>query len=388
MNAIYNALIGFTHDFLRRYPHDGMLQTPRPTVKKVLNVMSLDFTYKAAIRGYESVIIERQWNGIDKFTMILNSEVTNADLIGLDDVVWFDNEFHKAFIIERIDESLQGNTVEYTITGIGLSGLLKDFITVPPDLAYDVKAGTSEEIVRQWVENNIARNVYPIILGTYNGFGSSTTDQTRYKNLFDEINRVLLPDDLGQNLEIDITNNQLVFNVMQGADRTVDAPDYAPRVIFGLKYGNMAAYKRVVDKTSEKNYAYVGGDGEEAARNITAVIGAGSRRKEIFVDARDTNLESERIARGNQALSENIIIDGFEFEVMERQFKYENDYDLGDFVTVVLSISEYQNLQITSVIETYEKNNITTEIKFGKTDKTLISVFASINKKVNLLETR
>ena len=103
MNPTYNALTAYTHNFLRRFTHNAMLKEATPTVSKVLNVMSLTFTYKAAIRGYESIVIQRMWNGISRFTMNINSEVTNANLIETDDIVWFDNEYNKAFIIETIE---------------------------------------------------------------------------------------------------------------------------------------------------------------------------------------------------------------------------------------------------------------------------------------------
>ena len=387
MIALYNALAGFTHDFLRRYTHDSMLQESAPTATNVLNVMALDFTYKAAIRGYNSVVIERVWNGTDKFQMSINSEVTNAGLIAIDDVVWFDNEYHKGFIIEKIEETLQGDTIEHNITGTGLTGLLKDFITVPPDLAYDVATGTREEVVRQWVINNASRNSYTVALGTYSSLGETITDQTRYKNLATEVERVLSAEDLGYTVSIDTVNSRFVFDVAKGTDRTINAASYAPRVLFGLKFGNLASYRKTTDKMSEKNFAFVGGSGEEAERVIATVDESSTRRKEIFVDARDVTATGELAERGSQYLSETAIVDGFEFEALNRQFAYETDYDLGDFITVVKSVDESQDLQITGVIETYEVGNIQTEISFGKPTRTIGGAVTSVSTRVAKLET-
>ena len=160
---------------------------------KTLNVMTLDFTYKIALRGFDYIIIDRTWNGTDVLTMEINSQVTNADLIAVDDIMWLDNETDVAFIVERIEEVLKGSTVSYTVKAVGLNALLKDFVTVPPDLKTDTQTGTREQVVRAWVENNcITRlNQYPIVLGEEQGYGDEITESSRYKSLYDEVQRVL-----------------------------------------------------------------------------------------------------------------------------------------------------------------------------------------------------
>lgn len=355
---------------------------------KKLNIMALDFTYKAQIAGFESAILIRNWNGIDTLEFTINSEVTNADLIEIDDVIWFNNDYHKGFIIERKEETLQGNSIEFKFVALGLTSLLRDFVTVPPDLVYDTATGTRENVVRQWVENNCITRLtqYPISLGTYQTLGDTITDQTRYANLFDEIQRVLSPGELGFNLTIDLTNSEYVFNVEEGTDRTTSAPTYAPRVIFGLEYGNLSEYSKVSDTASTKNFAYIGGTGEADARVIATVDASTVRKKEIFVDARDVTVEAELQERGGQTLTELMPIDSFDFNVIERQFIYETDYDLGDYVTVVLSKTVSKDLQIQAVKEIYEKGNIKIIPSFGETDRTLGNVIKNIAKRVTQIE--
>ena len=53
---------------------------------KTLNVMGMDFTYKAALQGYESAIVTRAWNGIGTLELSINSGLPNADLIWQDDI--------------------------------------------------------------------------------------------------------------------------------------------------------------------------------------------------------------------------------------------------------------------------------------------------------------
>jgi len=389
MNPIHSILSAYTHDFLGQFLNKSMLVEyvePVPTVSKVLNVMSLTFTYKAAIRGYESIVIQRVWNGISRFTMNINSEVTNANLIEADDIVWFDNEYNKAFIIETIEETLNGDSIDYEIIGTSLATLVKDFITVPSG-DYDTATGTPEAVVRQWVTNNcIARPQYPIVLGTLKDFGASITEQTRYKNLAEEISRVLVTYDLGYEVVLDLVNSQFVFNVLQGTSR-ISTQSVNVRILFGLKYGNISEYRKIKDKSKERNYAYVGGQGDLALRTIVIVDSSTTRKKEVFIDARDTDITAELTERGEQSLSESAEVNGFEFEALERQFKYEVDYDLGDFVTVVINSNNFQHLQIREITEYYVKNAIRTEMRFGKPETTLTNVITAINSKITKLQT-
>lgn len=363
---------------------------------KILNVMSLDWTYKAGLQGFSSAVVTRQWSGIGVLNLEINSEIPNADLIQEDDILWFDKEYHKAYIVERIEEVLENGTVVYSITAPSVDCLLKDYITVPPTgQGYDVVTGTREQVVRAWVDHNcitpddVSRAQYPIVLGDLKGLGDSITEQTRYKPLDEEISRVLGPQDLGWGLTLDIPNERFVFEVYQGVDRTINAPDYAPRVIFGLQYGNIAGYKKTRDKTAARTSVYVGGQGEGADRTIVKVEPAGfsGRRKEMFVDARDTDLTADLQERGRQALIEAEQIRNFEFETLDRQFRYEQEYDLGDYVTVVQDKETYQDLQIKVIRETYERGRLQVVPEFGKPQRTIGKLINTISTRVAALET-
>lgn len=352
----------------------------------MINLMSLDFVYKASIGAFESAIVNRKWNGIDTLELTLK-DTTNADLFAINDIVWFNKELSIGFIVERIEEELTGSTLTRRIVALGLNSLLKDFITVPTS-AYDTKTGTREAVVRDWVGKQVTRNTqYPIVLGDYVGLGDSITEQTRYKNLFDEVQRVLLPQDLGHNLTIDLDNEQFVFNVVEGTDRSVNASTYSPRVVFGVEYGNLADYKRTLDISSLRNYAFVGGQGEGAERTVVEVDVSDGRIKEVFVDARDIDVSADLEERGLQNLTDSMSVDSFEFSVIDRQFIYKINYDLGDLVTIVKSKTETENLQIKEVQEVYEKGRIQVMPSFGKSQKDLAKIMSLTNKRLLNLET-
>jgi len=361
---------------------------------KTLHIMDLDFNYKASIRGYEDVILYREWNGIGMLEFTISDGVANSGLIRENDVVWFDREYNKAHLIEHIQIEQLGSTKTLKIKAKHLNTLLGDYITIPPvGTSHDTITGTREQIVRGWVNNNIvnptdaSRKQYNIVLGTLKGLGESITEQTRYKPLSDEIERVLSPQDLGYALSIDLTNKQFIFDVIEGKNRSADQT-INNRVIFGMHYGNMANYKRVMSSVNSKSVAYVGGQGEGAARTIEKIDASTSRKKEVFVDARDTNVSTELIERGNQKLSEVAKVDTYEFDIIERQFAYGIDYNLGDFVTIVDDRNNFVNLQLKRVTERFERGHIFIVPEFGNPEQTLSKVIGRIKNRLNVAETQ
>jgi microcystin-dependent protein len=360
---------------------------------KTLNVMSMDFTYKAAIRGYESAILTRAWNGIGMLELSINSGIPNASLIQQDDLLWFDNDYHKAHIIEKIETTQDGSEKHYKITASHINALLRDYITIPPaGHGYDTRTGSREEIARAWVtENAIApadplRAQYPIKLGVQQGLGDTITEQTRLKVLSDEVGRILDPEDLGWRIELDIQNASYLFKVYAGVDRTA-SQSINGRILFGMKYGNVAGYRKITDSSTAKTVAYVGGQGEGFERNIIEVFSeTAGRRKEAFIDARDTNEIPELTERGLQTLAEYAPVNGYEFEALNRQFTYETEYDLGDFVTVVMDKNNYQDLQIQKISEIYEQGDIRIVPEFGKPERTIGQAINAVSKKLEVLE--
>lgn len=358
---------------------------------KSLNVMDLDFNLKAIINGYNSVVLTRTWCGVGEIDIEINSSVPNSELITIDSLVWLGSDTNKVYIIESIEERFENNVIVYTIKGLALESLLQDFITVPPGgSGYDVVNNTREYIVRQWVYNNIIndRDQYPIVLGTYNSLGSTITEQTRYKNLLEEIIRVLYPENLNFKLDLDITNQQFIFNVSEPVDRTYTGGTPTTKVLFGVRFGNMSTYTKSIDNLFEKNYAYVGGQGEEELRTIVEVSAVTVRRKEMFVDARDVDTTPELTERGTQALAQLQSIDNLEFEIIERQYMYETDFDLGDIVTIVYDQDTHYDRQIIRITETYEKNQNKVECEFGVTPQTLSNKLRQFNSRLTIISTR
>lgn len=340
---------------------------------KTMHLMGLNFGYKASFNGYEYIIIDRVWNGIGTMNFSINADVTNSELIAIDDIVWLDKDYDNAFIIERIEEVLEGSNITYNVTALGLNSLLSDYLTIP-ELPNVLVEGKRHEIARLLVDSNAinpydeSREQYNIVLGNYEESGE-TTDVTRRAKVSENLSRVLAPD--GWNLRLDIPNQQIVFDVLKGVDRTSEQTENG-RVLFGVKYGNLTTYRKVIDASSEKTVAYGGVDLVKAG-NPTG------RKKEVFVSGDEAITELL-----NQELIKNQRVDTFDFEAIAKQYEYKVDYDLGDYVTVVSDTISHR--QITKIKEIYERGNVKILPEIGVPEKSIADIFGGYKTKLELVD--
>lgn len=105
-------------------------------------------------------------------------------------------------------------------------------------------------------------------------------------NLYEVIQKLCEERGLGFKITLN-TNNQFVFELYIGTDRSYDQTA-VPYVVFSPRFDNVISSNYMESRSSLKNVALVGGEGEGSARRYTAVGNlSGLNRRELFVDARD-----------------------------------------------------------------------------------------------------
>ncbi|QQK75107.1 hypothetical protein HUG15_05795 [Salicibibacter cibarius] len=243
----------------------------------------------------------------------------------------------------------------WTTQGPDLKGIAEQRITVPPEgRAEDRLQAPAETIMKQWVENNLVnptdsdRAIPNMRIAPDQERGETINRGTRYKNLAEELESISQFTGLGWNIYADFEENELVFDVYEGVDRTA-GQDENPRVIFSPEFDTLGELHFVDSQTDYKNTAYVAGQGEGEERLVTITgEGTGLDRHEIFIDARDVGDEDddgneidedEQIdilqERGQEELSETEVEQMLEGGILTHStFQYERDYRLGDKVTL------------------------------------------------------
>ena len=201
------------------------------------------------------------------------------------------------------------------------------------------------------------------------GITDEVTFQATYKNLLDYEEKLASAAGYGFRYAPDFENQVLTFEVYQGTDRSMEQDD-VPRVIFSDEYANLESVSYRVNDQCYKNVAYVGGEGEGSERTYITVAldgyedAEGMDLRELFVDAKDISSEdltedeylAELMQRGLEKLEENAFSESVECDTEpDGNFKYEDDYDIGDIVTVRKSSWGIEkSLRLTEMQEVYE----------------------------------
>lgn len=349
-----------------------------------IRIFSPSLLLLAEIDDYESLIFTRNYHKAGNFQIVINFNKQNVGYLQKGNLIHLSSR--KCGIITHIELSLEKEEVVKVI-GYTLSGIAKERITVPPSGGYDRVNSDTETIMKTFVNNNLittdADRIYPLLeLATNQNRGQTYNVQTRYKNLEEVLEGISLLSGVGW--EIFFDNDKLSFDVYEGFDLTANNGVNNP-VVFSTEYDNIKSQKYVDSTKDTRSVAYVGGRGEGEDRLIVMTgSGTGRQRKEIFVDARDIGgtedppltqgeIQDRLINRGNQRLSELRPIQTFESSILDySNFVYEQDFNLGDIVTVQnkkwgLTL----DTRITEVKEIYERKGFSLDVVFGDSIPTI-----------------
>lgn len=253
-------------------------------------------------------------------------------------------------------------------------------------------SGTPESIGRQLVQKYLispgdaGRKIPQIKLGTVKGIGTSVTVTATGDSLGDKLFEIERTQEQSHRLVYDYLTNSLTFEVWQGKDRT-DSQEVNSWAIFSDKFYNVknAVYDR--DESDCKNYAYVAGEGEGAARVVVEVdirTDPSDERRELYVDARDlqstytdeggtehTYTAAQYRAllrqRGLEKLAEYEKVETVNSDVdPDANLVYMTDFDLGDLCTYrYMDVGIETTKRITEIQEVYEGSKQTLSVVFG-----------------------
>lgn len=367
-----------------------------------IQIMTRDFNLLNEIDRYSSLQLTRSWHGIGSVELRINRYIRGANDLQRGKIIFPHNQLHKGYVIRHREIELDENgkaSENWIIRALPLKSWLAQRLTYPPaHTAYDNKQSDAETVMRHYVANNIVspadvdRTMPGIVLEDNLHRGPNVSWQSRYKNLAEELEKIGLYSGLGWNVEVDTTNQQYVFKVLEGRDLTVNQSGLPP-AIFSPEFNTLGQLSYTESDLNYRNFAVVGGQGEGIERRIVTVgDSAGFERFELFVDARDVEEETQGendeeptprpeqdiiddlINRGEHALTEyeqEIYVEGQ--ALTKSRLEYEKDYDLGDIVT--LQNKDWgitMDARITGVTEIYEPSGKKVELIFGNDKPTLI----------------
>jgi len=163
--------------------------------------------------------------------------------------------------------------------------------------------------------------------------------------------------------------------VLEGKDLTAGQSINSP-VIFSPEFDNIRVLGYRESQLDTKNVAIVAGQGEAEERMIEIVgSGSGINRRELFIDARDLEEAEALKQRGNERLEELKETTVLEFETLPYStFRYLQDYDIGDIVTIAYPGVATMDSRIIEVNEEVTTTGENYRLVVGKEYPDLISL--------------
>lgn len=353
-------------------------------------------TLTAVCDSFSSLLWDVQYCGCGNFEIYIAANVRNLSIFQTGRIVGRDDDKQHYGIIESVTLETDAENGDYlTVTGRFLMSLLSRRI-IYPMLSFSTLTSYAD-MVRLAVYRNCMQSGNRLIPGLRHGNTSGTCWeqksrlQVSYENLMEWVFKVCEMIGGTANIRLQETSAgsgiyTMMLDLSQGTDRSILQEDNA-HIVFSDSYCNLLSFSYSTDLSVQKNAAYVLGCGEGAERK-QALCYHGDEptsldRYEVYVDAKgisdEAQVDGETVPISNEDYIGLLMEKGAEnlvtiTEISEstiaadaRQYQYNKDYFVGDYVTV-----EHERfgliqpkIQLIGMIESYDQNgrNLTPTFK-------------------------
>jgi hypothetical protein len=327
------------------------------------------------IDRFESLIWTERFSTYGDFQLDIVSTIDNRNIFRIDTLLAM-NESHRVMMVEYLSNEVNDNgEMILTVKGRSLEAILidraakesLDDLTVSPKwVITDPPADVARKIFHDICVLGILNtgDIIPFVIeGTF--MPASTiaepidpiTVELEPTNVYDATVDICNVWNLGFRLLRNYDTSELYYDIYAGSNRTTSQTTLAP-VVFAPELDNLTNTKELTSTDKAKNVAYVF---SPAGFQMVYPIGVestveGFERRVLMVNASDITSENPDvpaalIQRGNEALAENRVYQGFDGEISQNsQYKYGRDYNLGDVIEVRNTDGVTNNMKVTEQI--------------------------------------
>lgn len=322
------------------------------------------------INQLESLMWPKNYSGYSQIQLTAPITEENKEFFKKGRVLWKVGG-NTAAIIEIINSSVKddGSKV-FEVKGRTLECLLEKRIVWNTYQANNLEVS---KIVENLVNQNCVnpfeekRKIPRMTISPYISSGESKKDsyQKTGGTVYEAISDLVQEAGMGFEIQFVPDLESLIFRVYEGKNRSVNQND-VDAIVFSDDTDDILTSSYEMNSTDYKNVAKVAGEGEGSLRTYVKIENSiidekgeevkptGLLRDEMFVDARDlqstytdddgnektlSTLEylGTLLQRGEEKLSENVVVENFECDLRMygTQFEFDKDYFLGDIVTFV-----------------------------------------------------
>ena len=359
-----------------------------------IQVFNLDLDFLGICEEINDIEWVREYYKGGRFTLNAKLNEHNLGLLKKDNILIKDNNFDEPMIIEyrELSEGSNGDE-DFIITGNSLTTrILSSRVTESRQIEKNKIDVVMKNILKKQTESPLRAFKGLSYSEDKDYFTEIIEHKSLYKSLDEEFETLSRLYDIGHKISIDIENKLFVFDVYTMAD-------ISDSVLFSVDFDNLSN-QRFTDSTDNyKNVAIVCGQGDsdkdeddDETRDKVILnndLYAGFNRREVYIDARDIEKDTKKgkdkdgneidipiangenaikllTARGKERLIEHLPIESFEGDLVENNYRYKIDFDLGNVVTVRNKKWGVEFTQrITKIIENTDIYGTTIEVSFG-----------------------
>ena len=337
----------------------------------------------AVLDTYEAVEVTENWYEPDTFVLFISRYAAGADAIRAgrfiavrapgDSRVWVGLIEGRDLGLTQDGKPSEVLTVTGRDYGSTLEGRLALMETAGGD-GYDTFTGPATAAMAYYVRRNALdeQNANRLIPHLAIGDVPATAQQVSYRGRFQALTEILAEigqaTGIGWGVEFDSASRLFRFVPRVGRDRTAS-------VVFSPEFGNVAtvAFSHSTVRTRTVALTAGQGDGPDRVWELR-YSGAdypngppeGLARREVFVDARDTETIEQRGDRATSRLAELRDEQSVEFSLLGGgAYDYPTDFALGDVVRVDYPEFAYEEARIIAVRQRWDEAGRTVSVSVG-----------------------
>ena len=327
---------------------------------------------------YQNAFFSVSMQGGGRFEFFSPILPQTTELLVIGNLIWTGGDY--GYVIEGMRSSVTpSGALMYHVTGRSLARYLTDRVIFGTYTAKDKKASTiMYDLINRTVANPTdTKRKIPYLTKTQDmQLGDIITLQHTGGIVYDHIDKLAREQELGYRIKLNPRNNTLLFDVYKGVDRTINQNAVIP-VEFASDLDDILESEHYKSISDLKTFALIAGEGEGANR-ITTTVGdttlTGLDRKEMYIDARDIQSETEdedgnKIVltpaeyikalqqRGKERLAQASVVETVEASIRiygDTLYKFGVDYMIGDTITITdKRIGVSMSAAITGAEETF-----------------------------------
>ncbi|GAA0735466.1 Gp37-like protein [Clostridium oceanicum] len=320
-----------------------------------IKIINSSFQFLGDIEDYISFYFVRNFTKAKEFQIV--APIKYINILKDDNIIFISPK--KAGIIEEV--SIDESKKIITAKGRDLKSVLCRRITVPPiGKVHDEIKSNVESVIKHYVINNCInpvdskRKMLQLKINPNKNRGKTIAWQSRFKVLDLELEQICNCVGIGFEVYIDLEKKKFIFDIIEGRDRSGGNST----VIFSEEFDNITDSTHTNNSLSYRTMGYVASQDEEQDIGIKEVFkdnATGLERRELFIDATDIEEDDKLGDKAKSKLAEYDYITSNESTVINSNFQYEKDWNLGDIVLLKNTLGKSAQ-RVVEVTEIYEGN--------------------------------